>query len=218
MVLRRSVSAQRPPSALPQVIAMKVARCERGVEAQCLCQRPHSTCSDVIHLEIQFNQGCTREASYGIRPPQAAVVEAQHCHLAPHAQAVQLFHKPLAVGEPIFAPHLYNRICLSTAVRIVFLSPLSCSRAASCGGSLAAAVEVHLGARGNAFPRASRAVARRAPRKQRWAQPLRIPPRPALAQRRRRGAQRSVAAAASSWAQSRAAASAALVYSTGLTI
>ena len=39
---------QRPPSALSQVIVVKVELLERGVEAQCLCKRPPSALSLVI--------------------------------------------------------------------------------------------------------------------------------------------------------------------------
>ncbi len=83
---------QRPPSkhefTLHKSISAKVERRERGVDAQCLCQRPPSAIS------------------------QAAAVEAQHNHLAPRAQALQLVLKPSAVGELNSAPLLHNRICL----------------------------------------------------------------------------------------------------------
>jgi hypothetical protein len=39
-------------------------------------------------------------------------LEAQHSHLAPRVQAVQLVHKPSAAWELNSASRLHNRICL----------------------------------------------------------------------------------------------------------
>jgi hypothetical protein len=111
---------QRPPSKHEftphKSISAKVERRERGVDAQCLCQRPPPAPPQAIHADVERRNRGVEAQCLCQRPPsaisQAAAVEAQHNHLAPRAQALQLVLKPSAVGELNSAPLLHNRICL----------------------------------------------------------------------------------------------------------
>jgi hypothetical protein len=111
-VLRRSVSALRPPSTLSQTIAEKLSNVSVVSKRSGSAQRPPSDLSKQIEAKVERRErGVEAQCSASARPPPSPKPQLLR------RSTVTLNHafKP---SELKSAPRLYNRVCLSTAVRI----------------------------------------------------------------------------------------------------